>query len=295
MNAPQKAPVTLATTTQPGLPDLIVEPLVRMALAEDLGTYGDLTTRTVIPAGTGYSARIVAREPGVASGMQLARIAFRLVDTDLSFRLHVTDGAAFQAGAVLAEIVGEAASILTAERVALNFAGRLCGIATLTAAFVAETRGTKARITCTRKTTPGLRLVEKQAVLHGGGFNHRFSLSDAILIKDNHIAAAGGIAPVLAAVKARASHMVRVEIEVDRLDQLAEVLAEGGADVVLLDNMDTATLREAVAMNGGRLVLEASGNMRLARIAEVAATGVDYISVGALTHSAGTLDLGLDF
>lgn len=280
-------------------PDMILEPLVRLALHEDLGTYGDLTTRTVIPAGTHYAARIVARDAGVASGMQLARIAFGLVDPTLQFRPHVSDGAAFAAGDVLAEISGEAASILTAERVALNFAGRLCGIATLTAAFVAETRGTATRITCTRKTTPGLRLVEKQAVLHGGGFNHRFSLSDAILIKDNHIAAAGGIAPVLAAVRARASHMVRVEIEVDRLDQLAEVLAQGGADVVLLDNMDTATLRQAVAMNagatGGRLVLEASGNMTLSRIAEVAATGVDYISVGALTHSAGTLDLGLDF
>ena len=280
---------------QPNFPDLILEPLVRAALAEDLGTYGDLTTRTVIPAGTRYNARIVAREAGVASGMQLARIAFRLVDPDLSFRLQVPDGAAFQSGDVLAEITGEAASILTAERVALNFAGRLCGIATQTAAHVAETRGTRARITCTRKTTPGLRIVEKQAVLHGGGFNHRFSLSDAILIKDNHIAAAGGIAPVLAAVKARASHMVRVEIEVDRLDQLAEVLAHGGADVVLLDNMDSETLRAAVAMNAGRLVLEASGNMRLARIAEVAATGVDYISVGGLTHSSRTLDLGLDF
>ncbi|MDS9467699.1 carboxylating nicotinate-nucleotide diphosphorylase [Paracoccus sp. MBLB3053] len=280
---------------QPSFPDLILEPLVRGALAEDLGTYGDLTTRTVIPAGTRYAARIVAREAGIASGMQLAEIAFRLVDPSLEFHLHVPDGGAFDKGEVMAEIRGEAASILTAERVALNFAGRLCGIATQTAAFVAETRGTKARITCTRKTTPGLRIVEKQAVLHGGGFNHRFSLSDAILIKDNHIAAAGGIRSVLQAVKARASHMVRVEIEVDRLDQLADVLDEGGADVVLLDNMDSPTLREAVALNADRLKLEASGNMRLARIAEVAATGVDYISVGALTHSAGTLDLGLDF
>ena len=178
---------------------------------------------------------------------------------------------------------------------ALNFAGRLSGIATLTAAFVAETRGSHTRVTCTRKTTPGLRLVEKQAVLHGGGFNHRFSLSDAILIKDNHIAAAGGIRPVLRAVKAQASHMLRCEIEVDRLDQLAEVLDEGGADVVLLDNMATATLRQAVDLAGGRVVLEASGNMRLDRVAEVAATGVDYISSGALTHSARTLDLGLDF
>jgi nicotinate-nucleotide pyrophosphorylase (carboxylating) len=160
---------------------------------------------------------------------------------------------------------------------------------------VAETRGTTTRVTCTRKTTPGLRLVEKQAVLHGGGFNHRFSLSDAILIKDNHIAAAGGIRPVLKAVKAQASHMVRCEIEVDRLDQLAEVLDEGGADVVLLDNMDTPTLHKAVTLTAGRIVLEASGNMQLPRIAEVAATGVDYISSGALTHSAQTLDLGLDF
>lgn len=279
----------------PPLPDLILEPLVRAALDEDLGTYGDITTRTVIPAGTRYSARIRAREGGVASGMRLAAIAFRLIDPALALRVHCPDGSRFAPGDTLAEIEGEAASILSAERVALNFAGRLCGVATLTAAFVAETRGTRTRITCTRKTTPGLRLVEKQAVLHGGGFNHRFSLSDAILIKDNHIAAAGGIGRVLAAVRARASHMMRVEIEVDRLEQLAEVLEQGGADAVLLDNMDTPTLREAVAMAGGRVVLEASGNMRLERIAEVAATGVDYISVGALTHSVRTLDLGLDF
>ena len=198
-------------------------------------------------------------------------------------------------GETLMEIEGSAASILSGERVALNFAGRLTGIATLTAAFVAETKGTQTRVTCTRKTTPGLRIVEKQAVLHGGGFNHRFSLSDAILIKDNHIAAAGGVRAVLEATKAHASHMVRVEIEVDTLAQLEEVLTVGGADVVLLDNMDTPTLQQAVAMTAGRMVLEASGNMKLERIAEVAATGVDYISSGALTHSAQTLDLGLDF
>lgn len=281
--------------TQSPLPDLILEPLVRGALMEDLGTYGDITTRTVIPPGTRYAARLNAREAGVVSGLQIAALAFRLVDPALKVRAHRADGDAIRPGDLLMEIEGEAASILSGERVALNFAGRLSGIATLTAAFVAETKGTAARVTCTRKTTPGLRLVEKQAVLHGGGFNHRFSLSDAILIKDNHIAAAGGIRPVLQAVKAHASHMVRCEIEVDRLDQLAEVLDEGGADVVLLDNMDTPTLREAVAMTGGRLVLEASGNMRLDRVAEVAGTGVDYISSGALTHSARTLDLGLDF
>lgn len=277
------------------LPDLILEPLVRAALIEDLGSNGDITTRTVIPAGTRYAAQICAREAGVASGMQLAELAFRLVDPALRLEVLVPDGTAFAAGDVLAQIEGSAAAILSAERVALNFAGRLSGIATMTAAYVAETRGTQARITCTRKTTPGLRLVEKQAVLHGGGFNHRVSLSDAILIKDNHIAAAGGIRPVLQAVKARASHMMRVEIEVDRLDQLAEVLDEGGADVVLLDNMDSDSLRRAVGMAGGAVVLEASGNMRLERIAEVAATGVAYISVGALTHSVRVLDLGLDF
>ncbi|MGR3399144.1 MAG: carboxylating nicotinate-nucleotide diphosphorylase [Paracoccus sp. (in: a-proteobacteria)] len=278
----------------PPLPDLILEPLVRAALIEDLGSNGDVTTRTVIPAGTHITATIRAREAGVASGMQLAQLAFRLVDPDLRLQVHLPDGTGFAAGDVLARIEGDAAAILSAERVALNFAGRLSGIATMTAAFVAQAEGTRARITCTRKTTPGLRLVEKQAVLHGGGFNHRVSSSDAILIKDNHIAAAGGIRPVLKAVKARASHMMRVEIEVDRLDQLAEVLDEGGADVVLLDNMDTPTLTQAVRMASGRVVLEASGNMRLPRIAEVAATGVDYISVGALTHSVPVLDLGLD-
>ena len=278
----------------PPLPDLILEPLVRAALIEDLGSHGDITTRTVIAPGTPLSAAIRAREAGTASGMALAALTFRLVDADLRVQVLVADGQPFSPGDTLARITGDAAAILSAERVALNFAGRLSGVATMTAVFVAETRGTGARITCTRKTTPGLRLVEKQAVLHGGGFNHRVSLSDAILIKDNHIAAAGGIRPVLQAVKARASHMVRVEIEVDHLDQLAEVLDEGGADVVLLDNMDSQTLRQAVAMAQGHVVLEASGNMRLDRIAEVAATGVGYISVGALTHSVRVLDFGLD-
>lgn len=276
-------------------PDLLLEPLVRAALAEDLGPWGDVTTRAVIPAGTICRARLAAREAGVVSGMQVAALAFRLVDPALRVSLHRPDGSRCTAGEVLMEIEGDAAAILSAERVALNFAGRLSGIATLTAGFVAETAGTATRITCTRKTTPGLRIVEKLAVLHGGGFSHRFGLSDAMLIKDNHIAAAGGIRPALAAARAAASHMMRIEIEVDRLDQLAEVLDQGGADVVLLDNMDTATLTEAVRMVAGRLVTEASGNMGLSRIAEVAATGVDYISSGALTHSARTLDLGLDF
>lgn len=277
------------------LPDLVLEPMVRAALLEDLGQYGDVTTRAVIPAGVRYAARLNAREAGVVSGMQIARIAFRLIDPDLAVVTHIPDGGTFQADDVLMEITGAAASILSAERVALNFCARLSGVATQTAAFVAETAGTATRITCTRKTTPGLRIVEKLAVLHGGGFNHRISLSDAILIKDNHIAAAGGVAQVLRAARASASHMMRIEIEVDRLDQLREVLDTGGADVVLLDNMDTPTLHRAVEMARGHLITEASGNMRLERIAEVCTTGVDYISSGALTHSVRTLDFGLDF
>ncbi|WP_411352106.1 carboxylating nicotinate-nucleotide diphosphorylase [Leisingera aquaemixtae] len=277
------------------LPDLILEPMVRAALMEDLGQNGDITTRAVIPASATYAARLNAREDGVVSGMQIARIAFHLVDAGLKVDTLLPDGSPCKKGDTLMTIEGSAASILSGERVALNFAGRLTGIATLTAAFAAQTKGTATRITCTRKTTPGLRIAEKQAVLHGGGYNHRFGLSDAILIKDNHIAAAGGIKAVLDAAKASVSHMMKVEIEVDTLDQLAEVIATGGADVVLLDNMDSPTLAKAVEMARGHAVTEASGNMRLERIAEVAATGVDYISSGALTHSARTLDLGLDF
>jgi len=277
------------------LPDLLLEPLVRAALHEDLGQNGDITTRAVIPPSARYTAKLNAREAGVVSGMQIARIAFHLVDPSLKVEVLREDGSACAAGDTLMTIDGSAAAILSGERVALNFAGRLSGIASLTAGFVAETKGTSTRITCTRKTTPGLRMVEKQAVIHGGGSNHRFGLSDAILIKDNHIAAAGGIPQVLEAAKSSVSHMMKVEIEVDTLAQLEEVLRVGGADVVLLDNMTTDELIQAVDMAKGKVVTEASGNMKLERIAEVAATGVDYISSGALTHSAKTLDLGLDF
>ncbi|MEM9578862.1 MAG: carboxylating nicotinate-nucleotide diphosphorylase [Pseudomonadota bacterium] len=277
------------------VPDLVLEPMIRNALMEDLGSYGDVTTRAVIPPETTYHARLNAREDAVVSGMQVAAIAFRLVDPTLEVVTHIADGQTCRKGDTLMTVRGAAAAILSGERVALNFAGRLTGIATKTAGYVARTKGTKTRITCTRKTTPGLRLVEKLAVLHGGGFNHRYSLSDAILIKDNHIAAAGGVRQVLEATKAHASHMMAVEIEVDRLEQLAEVLEVGGASVVLLDNMDNAMLREAVAMIDGRMKTEASGNVTLDRIASIAATGVDYISSGALTHSARTVDLGLDF
>ena len=281
--------------THAALPDLILEPMVRAALLEDLGTCGDITTRTVIPRCVAYTACLNAREDAVVSGIQVAALAFILVDPSLEITVRVADGQRCAKGETLMEIRGNAAAILSAERVALNFAGRLTGVATQTAELVAQTAGTEARITCTRKTTPGLRIVEKQAVLHGGGFNHRHSLSDAILIKDNHIAAAGGVRAVLEAVKARASHMMKVEIEVDRLDQLAEVLEVGGADVVLLDNMATETLTEAVAMVDGRMVTEASGNVTVETVAAIAATGVNYISSGALTHSYQTVDLGLDF
>lgn len=277
------------------VPDLVLEPMIRNALMEDLGSYGDVTTRAVIPAGTTYDAQINAREDAVVSGMQVAAITFRLMDPTLDIVTHIADGARCKKGDTLMSIKGSAASILSGERVALNFAGRLTGIATKTAGFVAEVKGTNTRVTCTRKTTPGLRLVEKLAVLHGGGFNHRYSLSDAIMIKDNHIAAAGGVRQVLEATKAHASHMMAIEIEVDQLDQLAEVLEVGGASVVLLDNMDNDMLREAVSMVSGRMKTEASGNVKLNRIASIATTGVDYISSGALTHSARTVDLGLDF
>ncbi|WP_295533438.1 carboxylating nicotinate-nucleotide diphosphorylase [uncultured Thioclava sp.] len=277
------------------LPELLIEPIVRAALIEDLSPMGDATTKAVIPAGKTYAARLNAREEGVVSGMQVAALAFRLVDPALRVQVLVADGAACKPGDTLMTIEGLASSILMGERVALNFAGRLSGIATKTAGFVAQTKGTKARVTCTRKTTPGLRVLEKAAVVHGGGFNHRYGLSDAILIKDNHIAAAGGVRQVLEAAKAARSHMMRIELEVDTLRQMEEALRVGGADVILLDNMTSDELRAAVALNAGRVTLEASGNMKLERIAEVAATGVDYISAGALTHSAQTLDLGLDF
>ncbi|MEO1551298.1 MAG: carboxylating nicotinate-nucleotide diphosphorylase [Pseudomonadota bacterium] len=276
------------------MPDMLLEPMVRHALLEDLGTAGDITSRLVVPEETQATALLQARGAGVASGLQLARLAFHAVDPELRITSE-KDGVTCGPGDVLMRIDGRATSLLAAERVALNFAGRLSGIASLTAQFVAEAKGTQARITCTRKTTPGLRLAEKLAVLHGGGSNHRVNLSDAVLIKDNHIAAAGGVVPVLEAVKAKAGHMLHVEIEVDTLDQLDQVLATGGAHVVLLDNFSTPDLAEAVGRIDGKHTAEASGNMTLPRIAEVAGTGVDYISVGALTHSAPVLDLGLDF
>ena len=272
---------------------LLVEDAVRAALLEDLGRAGDITTNATIPAMKQARAVIAARQPGIVAGLDLAKAAFRLLDPALSFDARIADGAAVTPGAILATIEGPARALLSAERVALNFLGRLSGIATLTSRYVAAVAHTKVRIVCTRKTTPGLRTFEKYAVLCGGGFNHRFGLDDAILIKDNHIAVAGGIIPALRAVKAAIGHLVKIEIEVDTLDQLDEVLTEG-ADVVLLDNMTPARLREAVARVKGRLLTEASGGVTLETVAAIAESGVDMISVGALTHSAQVLDVGLD-
>jgi len=277
------------------LPDFLLQDLITRSLDEDLGGAGDVTSRAVIPDGTVYAARLNARDAGVISGMQLARLSFHTVDPTLQVETLIADGGIAKAGDVCMTIKGDAKSILMGERVALNLAGRLSGIATMTAAFVAETKGTKAKITCTRKTTPGLRLVEKEAVRHGGGSNHRFGLNDAIMIKDNHIAAAGSVRDVLERARDFASHMRRIEIEVDTLAQLEDVLAVGVADCVLLDNMSNTDMTTAVGMVNGAMVVEASGNMRLKRISDVASTGVDFISVGALTHTVTNLDLGLDF
>lgn len=277
----------------PPMPSLVVEPAVRRALEEDLGRAGDVTTDYVVPAEATARARIAARAPGVVAGLDAARTAFRLVDASLLIAVENADGARLETGDTICHIDGRARSILTAERVALNFLGHMSGIATATRGMADLIAHTKARVTCTRKTTPGLRAFEKHAVRAGGGANHRFGLDDGILIKDNHIAVAGGVGPAIAAARAQAGHMLKIEVEVDTLDQLAEAL-DAGAEAVLLDNMPPPVLREAVAMAAGRAVLEASGGIAPETIAAVAETGVDLVSAGWLTHSAPSLDLGLD-
>ena len=273
---------------------LLFEPLVRAALLEDLGRAGDLTTEACVPSDAQGSGVLAARVTGTIAGLDLAAAAFRLVDPTLQFTPRVQDGARVQAAAAIATIEGNARGILTGERVALNFLGHLSGIATATRAVADAIAHTKCRVVCTRKTTPGLRAVEKYAVRCGCGMNHRFGLDDAVLIKDNHIALAGGIAPALQRARARAGHLVKIEIEVDTLDQLGEVFAAGGADVVLLDNMSEATMRQAVALVASRALTEASGGITPERAARIAETGVDLISIGGLTHSVRTLDVGLD-
>jgi nicotinate-nucleotide pyrophosphorylase (carboxylating) len=275
------------------LPDLLVEPIVRAALAEDLGRAGDITSQACIPADARMDARFVARKAGVLSGLDCARLAFAALDPEIRFDAHVSDGAPLKPGKPIASVSGSARVILAAERTALNLMGRLSGIASLTAAYVAQAGGTRARIIDTRKTTPLLRALEKYAVRCGGGANHRFGLDDAILIKDNHVAACGGVGEAVRRARTAAGHMVKLEVEVDSLDQLREAL-EAAPDIVMLDNFDLADLQTAVALASGRVVLEASGGVSLETVAAIARTGVDLISVGALTHSAPVLDIGLD-
>jgi len=279
------------------LPDILIEPIVRMALAEDLGRAGDVTARACIPEGARMRAVFAARRPGVLAGIDCVRLAVLAMDPGATIDLERRDGDAFEAGAVLAGVEADARAFLAAERTALNLLGRLCGIATLTRAYVEAVATTRARIADTRKTTPGLRALEKHAVLCGGGVNHRFGLDDAILIKDNHVALCGGVAEAIRRARSVAGHLVKVEVEVDGLDQLDEALAER-PDVIMLDNFTLPMLREAVERARvspfGRPVLEASGGVDLQTVGDIARTGVDVISVGALTHSAPALDVGLD-
>jgi nicotinate-nucleotide pyrophosphorylase (carboxylating) len=275
------------------LPPIITEPLIRRALEEDLGDAGDLTTLATIPEGRQATARMNARKAGRAAGVELARRVFVAVDPSLDVEVQAPDGASLSPGDAVMIVRGSARSLLTAERVALNMLGHLSGVATATAALVDAVEGTGARIVCTRKTLPGLRAAQKHAVLCGGGHNHRFGLHDAAMIKDNHVVAAGGIGPALAAARAALGHTVKIEVEVDRLDQIEEAL-EGGADIVLLDNMTPDQLAEAVRTIAGRAVTEASGNITVETVRAVAEAGVDVISSGWITHSAPNLDIGLD-
>ena len=275
------------------LPDLLIEPLVRAALAEDLGRAGDVTAAACLPAGERLSVVFAARAEGRIAGLACARLAMAALDPTIRFSVVIPDGHDAEAGAILARAEGDARAILSAERVALNFASRLCGVATLTRTYVRAVAHTKARIVCTRKTTPGLRALEKYAVRCGGGVNHRFGLDDAILIKDNHIAACGGVGKALERARAACGHLMKIEVEVDRLDQLDEALPHR-PDVIMLDNFALADLREAVRRVAGAVSLEASGGVNLATVAAIAETGVNAISVGALTHSAPILDIGLD-
>lgn len=279
--------------SHPTLPDVLIEPVVRLALAEDLGRAGDVTAKACIPEGARMRAVFAARKPGVLAGIDCVRLAVLAMDPDASVELKLRDGDPFEVGAVLAEVEADARAFLSAERTALNLLGRLCGIATLTRAYVDAVEGTGARIADTRKTTPGLRALEKHAVLCGGGLNHRFGLDDAILIKDNHVAVCGGVGEAVRRAKDAAGHLMKVEVEVDGLDQLDEALAER-PDVIMLDNFSLDDLRTAVSRVAGRVTLEASGGVNLETVRAIAETGVDVISVGALTHSAASLDIGLD-
>jgi len=276
------------------LSPLLYMPLVHSALAEDLGRAGDITTGSIIPEAAMTRVTLRSRQEGRLAGMDIAEAVFHTLDARLKVEKFRRDGQALAPGDVIAVIQGPARAVLTAERTALNFLGHLSGVATATARMVAAVQGHKARICCTRKTIPGMRALQKYAVRAGGGANHRFGLDDAVLIKDNHIGVAGGVRPAIARARQHAGHMVKIEVEVDTLAQLEEALRES-PDIIMLDNMSNDMLREAVRITAGRAILEASGNVNLDTVAAIAATGVDLISVGALTHSSACLDLGLDF
>ncbi|MCP9233354.1 carboxylating nicotinate-nucleotide diphosphorylase [Mesorhizobium sp. LMG 17147] len=276
------------------LPTIMLEPLVRAALLEDLGRAGDLTTDAIVPKDLWATTVLSARQPGVVAGLDVSTLAFQLIDQNVEMTVHRADGSEVAHGEVIATVSGPARAILTAERTALNFLCHLSGIATATASIVNAIRGHKAKIVCTRKTTPGLRAIEKYAVRAGGGSNHRFGLDDAILIKDNHIAIAGGIRTAIERARSSVGHLIKIEVEVDTLAQLEEALALA-PDAVLLDNMSVDELRQSVAMVAGRAITEASGRITAAIAPAVAATGIDLISIGWLTHSAPILDIGLDY
>ncbi len=278
----------------PSLPNLLVEPAVRAALLEDLGRAGDLTTDAIVPATARARTVLVARQPGIVAGLAAAAAAFRLVDPAIEIGVERPDGTRLSPGDRIATIAGPARGMLTAERVALNFLGHLSGVATGADTLVEAVRGHKARICCTRKTMPGLRALQKYAVRVGGGMNHRFGLDDGVLIKDNHVAVAGGIRPAILAARSGVGHLVKIEVEVDTLDQLEEALATG-VDAVLLDNMTPEQLATAVHMIDGRAIAEASGRITPQTAPAIAASGVDLISAGWLTHSASVLDIGLDW
>ena len=279
------------------LPNLIIEPMITRALSEDFGNSGDVTARLLVPESATGALVMRARESGVIAGMQAAKLTFEVVDKNVTFDVVHSTGKTVSAGDIIARISGPSRSLLSAERVALNFLGRMSGIATLTQRYVSKVDGTGVRIAATRKTTPGLRALEKQAVLAGGGFTHRESLSAAIMIKDNHIALAGGVDAALSAIRKTADHMAKVSVEVDTLEQLEKVLT-WAPDVVLLDNMEPETLKTAVKIvgkfDGSKPVLEASGGVNLQTVRDIAETGINVISIGALTHSAPNFDIGMD-
>lgn len=277
----------------PQVPTHIIARAIKRAFEEDLGQAGDITSQATIGPKATAAARINSRQAGILSGLECALAAFDMIGPGLEVKSFVADGDALYPGTAVLEVSGNARLILAAERTALNFMTHLTGIATLTRTFVDHIEGSGAKICCTRKTTPGLRALEKYAVRCGGGHNHRFGLDDAILIKDNHIAVAGGVAQAIGAARAFAGHLIAIEVEVDTLAQFEQAL-EAGANAVLLDNMDADTLARAVAINAGRAKLEASGNVTLETVAQIARTGVDYISTSKITAAAPPLDLGLD-